>query len=699
MKRSVLMIALLLMCLLSLSACGDQVTTGENSPRLESAAITSYNEGGEDSQYVQAELFFDREISVAEKSRDSLRITIGGNRIQEYTLAPGADGKSALLTMSVDSVTNGQIYIGRSTSAGSISDICSQDGKNAAEDFEVQGIVPSGVSLSTVSSEPGRVVKEVVSGWNIRSIAWVGLREDGVLVPVSETMEGEELDGYAAVHGHEFLIEDEADIAAKITETLTDNYNSEYVFSCDGTRLTAEHSGSPATLDVCIYEYLEVNGQRVESSEESAAAPEHEDEHTDEHEDETGTKVKVPEEDRAIQADEQAFLNLLRTSRLSGEVPEEATDLFETVTITGEAMNETQIYSMKDLEELIRLSFVNSKMNTLGLPISAAGYYGLDFKVLLALCGVDTAADDLTILCGTESGSEISLPVSDCMREDTTCLLALSNENGPLDSHDGGEGPICLVLIRDGAVQTIANLKRMTIGPGENPANPEYGYHTYEPYLESADLEFTVEVYQGGAEYLGALKTVSFTTAELEKMMREYPEQVVSGYYSTIGNEEYFRYLGVGGWLDYFEGLDLYWLLTEKAGIENLSGRAELYDRDGALYTQIDDLNYLTQAHETPEEYYVMTSEGLKITGMIPMLATVKNGAPILPEHTHGGEDYIAYNTLNQNLEAIGVSTEVGVVKNHNGPFIACLGNRNGYYGGPEVETGNNCVTMRLYLN
>ena len=58
-----------------------------------------------------------------------------------------------------------------------------------------------------------------------------------------------------------------------------------------------------------------------------------------------------------------------------------------------------------------------------------------------------------------------------------------------------------------------------------------------------------------------------------------------------------------------------------------------------------------------------------------------------------------AYNHLNDQLQAKGIETEVGVVKNHSGPFIACLGNLDGYYGGNQIETGGDCIAMKIYLN
>lgn len=71
------------------------------------------------------------------------------------------------------------------------------------------------------------------------------------------------LDGYAAVHGHEFLVENEDDIAENITETLSNNYDSKYSFSCEKNRVTAEKKGSDAKLDIEIYTYKKINGELV----------------------------------------------------------------------------------------------------------------------------------------------------------------------------------------------------------------------------------------------------------------------------------------------------------------------------------------------------------------------------------------------------------------------------------------------------
>ena len=131
--------------------------------------------------------------------------------------------------------------------------------------------------------------------------------------------------------------------------------------------------------------------------------------------------------------------------------------------------------------------------------------------------------------------------------------------------------------------------------------------------------------------------------------------------------------------------------------MDTLKGKAELVGRDGEVYNTIEDISYFD--HEGREDsYYIMTPDGVRIPNAVPMVACVKNGRPILKEHEHESEAYVAYNTLNCNLEKQGIMTEVGVVKNHNGPFTACVGNLDGYYGGEQMETAGDCVLIRLYL-
>lgn len=688
-KKRLCFIALFVLAFL-LTSCSKVTVSEENSPQLKDVSIISFNEGSESSQFVEVDLIFDREIAVVSDTAKSLRITIAGNRVQEgeYTLEADEDTCKAKLLISVEAITEGVLRIEKSEKADVISDIQDAGRTCAVMDFEVEGMIPSGVSLETIKTEPGTVVKQVTGVWNIRSIAWVGLTENGVLVPVSETRTLEMLDGYAAVHGHEFLMEDEEDIAEKIVEVLEHNYGSEYRFSCNGSEITAVKNGGDSPLDIVIYEYILVNGEAVKNQEEGAAH---------EHGSEEGSVVKATEADRDVTSEEQKFLQNLHTATIGQEGITDGKELYQTMVITGNAMPEEQIYSVKDLEELLRISFENQNMYEIGLPLEMDNYIGMDFTTFLRLCGV-SSEKGLHVLCEDMDGKETQFSWDDWQEDGTTVLLALGSKEGPLTQNSEMGGPMSLMVQTKEKVTWIKSLSKVTIGTGKVPEDPEYGYHNREPHLQGKDATFTVEIYQKGAEYLGAVKTCAFTTEEIENLMKEHPEAVVRNYYGTIGNMEVFSYMGVGGWLDCFEGIDFRWLLTEQVGLDSWEGTAELIGRDGEVYSTIDDLSYLAETDKT-SEYYVLTSEGVRIPDAIPMIACIKNGYPILPEHDHESSGYVAYNQLNQKLEQAGIGTEVGVVKNHNGPFVACFGNRDGFYGGNQIETGGDCILIRLYVN
>lgn len=213
-------------------------------PELISAELSSYHEGSEETQYVQVDLKFNRKISISDSLKDTLRITIGGNRVKDnqYVLKRSEEDESTvILLISVEAVTNGIIKI------------------QSEKDFTLEAIIPSGITLSTIKESAGTVVKQVDSTWAIRGIAWIGLTEDGALIPVSETDNAEMLDGYAAVHGHEFLMLQESDVAKQIVEVLEANYGEEYQFSCDKNQITVTKPGEDAALDIVNYQYLKIN--------------------------------------------------------------------------------------------------------------------------------------------------------------------------------------------------------------------------------------------------------------------------------------------------------------------------------------------------------------------------------------------------------------------------------------------------------
>ena len=673
--------------LICLAGCGSVRTDTEHSPNLINMEINSYNEGSETKQYVEAVLEFDKPVSVSDKKQDSLRITIGGERVKEdeYQIQQGDDKTKVSLIISVEYVTIGVITIDKSDTTDTISDIRDEAGEYAVIDFSAEGLIPTGVTLSTAAADDTGVTKKVESVWNIRSIAWLGLVKDGEEVQVKE--EGSEvLDGRIAVHGHEFLTEDENAVAERIAETMQYAYGSGYKFTSDNDTITMKAPDTEkAEYDIEIYQYVKINGKEPTAE-------------TEAHE---GSKVRTAEKDRKITADEQKFLDKLHISQLSDEQIKDGSEVYSQLTVTGDAAPEEAKYSIKDLEELIRLSFENSEMNKIGLPEKVntgnSVYYGLDLSGFMKLNGIDME-NNLYVALDLSEGRRETAEISFLADDDVEAVIAFADSEGALHADDDGvSGPAAVILKNSGSESVYSSVRKITVSENKHCADPEYRFHNRKPWIKDKDKTFTVEVYKKGSEYLGAVKSRTFTTEEFEKLMKKNPEHVVGNYYGTIGNQEEFQYIGVGGWIDYFEGLDLEWILIEQLGLEKLSGSAELIGRDGEVYGTIEKLEYLADSNND-SDYYVLTSEGIKIPGTVPMIACTKNGYPILSEHEHESSAYIAYNHLNDQLYKRGIGTEIGVVKNHNGPFVACLGNLDGFYGGAEVETGGDCVLMKIYI-
>ncbi|MCD8366301.1 MAG: hypothetical protein LUC83_11020, partial [Clostridiales bacterium] len=154
----------------------------------------------------------------------------------------------------------------------------------------------------------------------------------------------EELDGYVAVHGHEFLTDDDAVIAESMVESLERVYGDEYAFSCNQNQVTVTAlSGEAAVYDIQIYDYLKINGEEVSSEDADETASSEEGDSEDEHE--AGLKSKVSEINREPSDEEQAFIDRLHISQLSDEEFPDGGEIYTTLTITGDALSEEEIYS------------------------------------------------------------------------------------------------------------------------------------------------------------------------------------------------------------------------------------------------------------------------------------------------------------------------------------------------------------------
>lgn len=436
-----------------------------------------------------------------------------------------------------------------------------------------------------------------------------------------------------------------------------------------------------------------------------------------EHEGELGAKFKSMQSDHELSNEElqlQKYLHVTYANDNNSPYGSGANLYGHTLIVTGDAIGEQQVYAVKEIEDLINLSWKTDEMNALNLTKimdykKPQGFFnytecnsvGLDLIKFLQLCGAD---EEELWLCFYDGNGDEQFKISwkklqkICGKNDECALLLVVGENEkPLTEET--DGPIKLVQVKNGKVKKeVTAVSKIVIGKDKKSGDTDYRLHNREIYNEFLNKTFTVEIYDKNNPDT-IVKSRVFTTQDLEDLAQAYPQYVISNYYGMIGNGMNLNSVGLGGWLDYYTGIDLWWLLDTQVGLPGVNGYADLVDREGLVYGNIEDLRYLDKRCKNSDEYTVTTNEAVDIPQALPMIAFAKNGYPLLAEHDHTAEGYVAYNTFNQNLESQGVMTEVGVVKNHSGPFVACLGNYNGYYGGYQIETGGDCVAIRLYID
>ncbi len=247
---------------LFLTGCAPKVND-KNSPKVTDVQISSENDGTEEGQFVNVKLEFDRNIAVADEVDDSLRITIAGNRVAKDDLTfLESNDREVTIKIRTQSVTAGNLEISRAPDSDVISQITDGDGKYAVRDFTTEAQVPSGVTMGVSYAEDGSATVEVLTKWNIRSIAWVRFTDDGAVPEIKNANDGEVREDAIAVHGHDFLYEDTESTAKLFAETLTAYFGDRYSFVPEGSKITVTRldSASTAPLGLSIVGYVKLNG-------------------------------------------------------------------------------------------------------------------------------------------------------------------------------------------------------------------------------------------------------------------------------------------------------------------------------------------------------------------------------------------------------------------------------------------------------
>jgi len=372
----------------------------------------------------------------------------------------------------------------------------------------------------------------------------------------------------------------------------------------------------------------------------------------------------------------------LATARTEGNG--DVTALYRPLEVVVAGASSDQIFSLADLEELLSLALDEEALGSLALAVSCEiggaqhTLAGLDLAAFLELCGAELPGSRLDLRLAASAGE-----VTAAVAPEQAGVLVLTMDGAPMD---GGAA----VLIGGESPALIKGVRRLW--PDGGLGDPHFEMHNRPPHDQSADIPFTIHIYKNGS----LADAATYTTAQLEALALEAPEAVCGGYFGIIGDVDSIGVMGPGGFLDYYEGFRLDYLLTEQVGLTQWSGSAKLYGRDGQLYAEIGDLAYFGQE---ADHYYSCTPEGGMIRGALPMIAYSKNGAPLLPDHEHESEGYVRYNAIRGRLNALEVEAGLGTVKNHSGPFVACLGNCEQLYGGYQMETAGDCIQLDLYLD
>jgi hypothetical protein len=246
-------LAVLAAAALSFAGCGGSAVYDEaNAPVLETAALETYNEGTEETQYIRVTLGFDREIA-AEKGYTP-QIAIAGSAVDKKNIETEASGNELAVTVNSDKIRNGDMVLRLAADSDELAKgITDAGGKSAPKnDGAVEALVPSGVVLTPA----GDGAAEVSHVFNIRCIAWIVFTDNGETVGGSLLAGADTLDGAIALHGHEFLKEDAYDVAANLADALAGHFGDRYTFKAEGKTVRAARAdGTSGGLAISLYAY------------------------------------------------------------------------------------------------------------------------------------------------------------------------------------------------------------------------------------------------------------------------------------------------------------------------------------------------------------------------------------------------------------------------------------------------------------
>ena len=260
--------------MLGFSACGTSGTSGaagDDSPSVTDCAVDAGCDGGEDAQYVDVSMRFDRNVTYSSDLADELRIVIGGERVKAENIDISQDSASKdeikLKITGINKVTNGVLEITSANGGDAVKGITDESGKYSAKAPDIKKLIPSGVSIEqeqTDASGSGEQTEQtkikVTSPPSHRSMVWIQLMRNGEVVEPDDLSSPDILDDTAVgIHEHEFLWATNESVAADIAKAVNDFYGDSFTAESSGDEVTVKalqaDSGAGAGLELKLYEY------------------------------------------------------------------------------------------------------------------------------------------------------------------------------------------------------------------------------------------------------------------------------------------------------------------------------------------------------------------------------------------------------------------------------------------------------------
>ncbi len=270
LKRILIYSLFLCVLVLGASGCGGSKTAAEgagNAPSVVDCTVDAGCDGGENDQYVNILMKFDRNVTCSDSITDDLRVVIGGERVKSDNIQVSQDDSSKdeiNFRISLNKVTNGVLEITAADGSSTIKSVKDESGKYCAEAPEIKKLIPSGVTVeqteaSAEAEHPAWTRIKVMSPPSHRSMVWIQLVVNGEPVQPDDLSSPDILDDTAAgIHEHEFLWATEGSVAEDIAKAVNDFYGERFTAESNGSEVTVtalDTSGSTDSVELRLYEY------------------------------------------------------------------------------------------------------------------------------------------------------------------------------------------------------------------------------------------------------------------------------------------------------------------------------------------------------------------------------------------------------------------------------------------------------------